>query len=136
MRESEREKLIRIELSKQNLVAWRNNVGHGWVATRVQHFRDRGYAVLRNPRPIHFGLAVGSSDEIGYYSLIVTPEMVGKKIAVFAAVECKSATGRLSEEQKNFLSVLKDAGAIAFVAKTAADVIEGLNEWLHRITTK
>ena len=38
---------------------------------------------------IQYGLSIGSSDLIGWRSVEVTPEMVGKRVAIFAAVEVK-----------------------------------------------
>lgn len=62
---------------------WRNNVG-----------------ALPDPsgRPVRFGLAndtkelnkkIKSGDLIGWEEIIITPEMVGMKIARFRSVECK-----------------------------------------------
>ena len=136
MLESESSKRIALELSRQGFVTWRNNTGFAWQGVSTVHDRSRGVLTLRNPRPIRFGLAEGSSDRVGLLSIVITPEMVGKKIAVFTAVECKSERGRTSKEQENFLGVIERAGGIAFVAKTAADVVGGLRTWINQITTK
>ncbi len=53
---------------------WRNTVG------RLQDKRGTW---------VTYGLGVGSSDLIGYRVVLVTPEMVGQKIAQFACVEVK-----------------------------------------------
>jgi hypothetical protein len=39
-------------------------------------------------------------------------------------IEVKTATGRLSEAQANFLSNAEDAGAVAIVAHGVTDLIE------------
>ena len=36
----------------------------------------------------------------------ITPEMVGRTVAVFTAVEVKSATGRVADNQHNFSQVI------------------------------
>lgn len=41
-----------------------------------------------------------SSDLIGYYSTFVTPEMVGKRVAIFTAVECKADGWKLTTGDK------------------------------------
>jgi hypothetical protein len=110
---------------------WRNNVALGWAgqATRVTAGTVRAVAsqlrpgdvVIRNGRPLHAGLCVGSSDLIGYSSLVVRPEHVGQRLAVFAAVEVKSAKGRPSAEQSQFLNHIREAGGRAGIARSIED---------------
>jgi hypothetical protein len=110
---------------------WRNNVGTGWAgqSTRVTAGNVRGVAsqlrpgdvVIRNGRPLHAGLCVGSSDLIGYSALVVRPEHVGQRLAVFAAVEVKSAKGRPSAEQSQFLNHISEAGGCAGIARSIED---------------
>ena len=72
--------------------------------------------------PIMLGWLVdGSSDWIGYRSVLITPGMVNKRIAQFVAVEAKSADGVLSGDQEAFLNALKDAGGCCGVARSAQD---------------
>jgi hypothetical protein len=72
---------------------------------------------------VRYGLAnPGGSDLIGWTSRTVTPDMVGKKIAIFTAVEVKTATGRTSEAQRNFLQAVETAGGIAVIAHNEADL--------------
>ena len=91
---------------------FRNNVGQ---------FKAEG------GRMVSFGLCKGSSDLIGWKSVEVTQEMVGKKIAVFTAIECKSLRGRASEDQTNFIRVVREAGGLAGIAKTADQAVEVIN---------
>jgi len=42
------------------------------------------------------------------------------------AVECKAKGGRLRPEQKEFLSLVRRFGGVAFMARNAADVIDAL----------
>jgi hypothetical protein len=110
---------------------WRNNVGTGWAgqSTRVTTGNLRAVAqslqpgdvVIRQGRPLHAGLCVGSSDLIGYHSMVVRPEQVGQRLAVFAAVEVKSATGRVSAEQSRFLNHISSAGGKAGIARSVED---------------
>lgn len=110
---------------------WRNNVGTGWAgaATRITAGNVRAVAaqlrpgdvVVRGGRPLHAGLCVGSSDLIGYYSMVVGPEQVGQRLAVFAAVEVKSATGRASKEQQQFLNHITTVGGKAGIARSVED---------------
>lgn len=60
----------------------------------------------------------GGSDLIGYRRVTVTPEMVGKHVAVFAAVEVKTARGRVKAEQQRFVDHIRSAGGIAGIARS------------------
>jgi hypothetical protein len=42
-------------------------------------------------------------------------------------IEVKTATGRLSPHQEKFLSILENAGAVAFVARSVEDVMQRLS---------
>jgi hypothetical protein len=110
---------------------WRNNVGTGWAgqATRITAGNVRAVAsqlrpgdvVIRGGRPLHAGLCVGSSDLIGYRSLVVGAEHVGQRLAVFAAVEVKTERGRASAEQTRFLNHIEQAGGKAGIARSVDD---------------
>jgi hypothetical protein len=60
---------------------------------------------------------------IGWTEKEITPEMVGRKVAIFTALEVKTPTGRASKEQINFIRVVREAGGIAGIAR---DGEEGL----------
>jgi hypothetical protein len=79
--------------------------------------------------PIELGwLCEGSADWIGYRSVVITPGMVGQRIAQFVAIEAKRADGGVvSKEQEAFLNALKDAGGVAGVARNAEDAEELLH---------
>lgn len=97
---------IRLELSRGPVRLWRNNTG-----------------ALRDARGqlIRFGLCEGSSDLIGYRTVTITPDMVGQRLAVFTAVEVKTATGRLTPQQQTFIDHVRAAGGVAGVARTVGD---------------
>lgn len=88
---------------------WRNNVG-------------------TLPRPggglLRFGLCRGSSDLIGFKSITVTPEMVGRKLAVFVGAECKTRYAYPSKAQKGFIRVVKDAGGFAGVFRNLDNLLD------------
>lgn len=82
---------------------------------------------LPDPRTgkwIRFGLAKGSSDLIGFKTIKVTPEMIGKDLAVFTSIEVKTNTGQLSEYQHNWLQAVKKAGGITGVARNVGDALK------------
>ena len=77
----------------------------------------------RTGRLAQFGLARGSADLIGWRTIVVTPEMVGQRIAVFTSLEIKTPTGRLTPVQRNWLGAVDQAGGIAGVARSVADAV-------------
>tara|TARA_Y100000593_G_scaffold68723_1_gene126270 strand:- start:196 stop:588 length:393 start_codon:yes stop_codon:yes gene_type:complete len=79
---------------------------------------------LRTGRPVQFGLAKGSSDLIGFKTIEVTSDMVGQKLAVFTSIEVKTAKGKLTPMQHNWLSCVNKAGGITGVARSVKDAIQ------------
>jgi len=78
----------------------------------------------RTGRPVQFGLARGSADLIGWRTITVTPEMVGQRLAVFTSIEVKTATGRLTPAQHNWLGAVRSAGGVAGVARSVGDALQ------------
>ena len=106
-----------------NVRLWRNNVGTGWAgqATKVTPGNLRAIAaglrpgdvVIRQGRPLHAGLCVGSSDLIGY--------RVVDRVAQFVALEVKSATGRPTAQQVQFLDHINAVGGCAGIVRSVED---------------
>jgi hypothetical protein len=102
---------------------WRNNVGTGWAgqATKVTTGNRQAIAaslrpgdvVIRQGRPLHAGLCVGSSDLIGY--------RVVDRVAQFVALEVKSATGRPTAQQVQFIDHINAVGGLAGIARSVDD---------------
>jgi hypothetical protein len=124
--ESELLKKIQVKLSPQTIL-FRNNVGTGWIGT-VKRSKTGSGIYIENSRPLNAGLCVGSSDLIGWKSIEITPDMVGKKIAVFVAIEGKTGKLNPTPEQLNFIEQLKKAGGIAGVARSVDDAFLVVNE--------
>lgn len=120
-KESELQKKIMVALSKVKTVVFRNNTGSGWIGIIIS--RTANTITLSDYRPLRAGLTKGGSDLIGWTKVVVTPEMVGKTIAVFTAVEVKTNSGRISNDQKNFLNVLNDSGGFAGIAKNEQESV-------------
>lgn len=102
---------------------WRNNTGLGWAgqSTRVTAGNLRAIAaglqpgdvIIRNARPLHAGLCVGSSDLIGYRRV--------DGLAQFVALEVKAGTRGPTTEQARFLNHIAAAGGIAGVVRSVGD---------------
>ena len=131
MTEQQTQQQIRLALSRGPVRLWRNNVGTGWAGAtttvttanlgQLRASLRPGDVIIRNGRPLHAGLCIGSSDLIGLRSMTVSPAMVGRQVAVFAAVEVKSATGRLKPEQSAFIDQVWQMGGLSGVARSVND---------------
>lgn len=98
---------------------FRNNQGTGWTGD-VQR-RPDGSILIRNPRPLHAGLHVGSGDLIGFQRIRITPEMVGQEIGAFVSLEVKGPSGRARPEQVTWAEVCRKFGARAGIVRSVAD---------------
>lgn len=108
---------------------FRANVGRAWASNDVRKLPD-GSLLLKDPRPFSTGLPAGFSDLFGFVPVTITPDMVGQTVAVFTAIECKSAKGRAREKQDNFLQVVRGAGGRCGIARepgTAVAIARGEN---------
>ena len=121
MNENNIQKRIMLTVSKLGTKIFRNNVGTAWNGK--SYATKDGKRVIENARCIRFGLCVGSSDLIGYTEKTITPEMVGKKVAIFTAIEVKKKGGKQSPDQKNFIKRLNDAGGLGGFAYSEADAV-------------
>lgn len=88
-------------------------------------FRNNvGTATTSTGSFIRFGLAPGSSDLIGITKVKITPDMVGKEVGIFTAIEVKDTRGKVSDKQKKFIDTIKKMGGIAFVARSAKEALD------------
>lgn len=106
-------------------------------ASRLGHrlFRNnRGTFYTKDGRITTAGLiADGASDLIGPVQITITPEMVGKTIAVFAAVETKR-TGwkgpktKTENSQANFIDFINRIGGFAFFLDDEKNLKKSIDE--------
>jgi VRR-NUC domain len=87
---------------------------------------DKGVTLFRNNvgklcdargRWVTFGLHVGSGDLIGWTPTLITPDMVGRTLAVFTSVEVKTPTGKVSRDQQHWQDAVTKAGGVAVVLR-------------------
>lgn len=104
MNETELMRLIQIKLSALGARLFRNTTGS--VVAQSGHY-------------VQYGLASpGGSDLIGWTSVKITPDMVGRTLAIFTAIEVKSVHGRLTKHQSQFIEAVHHAGGIAACARS------------------
>jgi len=97
-------------LSRGGVRLWRNN--NGVLQDKFGNF-------------IQFGLAPGSADCIGFKSILITEEMIGKRIAQFVSIETKSPTGKTNkkrlETQTNWRNMVIEHGGIAGFSRSVEE---------------
>lgn len=129
MSEAEIMREIMVKASEIGNRLFRNNVGTGWVGQVLRPRKLQSYllgesdVIVKNARPLHAGLCNGSSDTIGWRSIVITPDMVGKRFAQFAACEVKAGT-RETIEQRSFMTAVRVAGGWAETAHSPEEYAE------------
>ena len=97
---------IMMAMSKKGWLCWRNQVG---------------LFKTMDGRTVNIGIK-GSSDLMAVKPTVITPEMVGQTLAVFVAVEVKTATGRQSEPQKKWQKAVEKLGVKYILARSENDI--------------
>jgi hypothetical protein len=122
MKEHGIQNTIRNALAGHALI-FRVNVGTGWTgdAKRVPGPGNR--VLIENARPFSTGLPPGFSDLFGLVSVEITPDMVGQRVAIFTALEVKTAQGKPSPQQSAFLRAVNDNGGRAGVVRSPDDAL-------------
>lgn len=136
MRESSVSKKLMLFLSRAGAVLFRNNVGKSWISSNFVELGN-GDVLVKNARRFHSGLVDGSLDLVGWYSIIITPDMVGSKIAVFTAIDSKHSDGgnRKKKNQLNFIYQVNEAGGIAGFASSEEEAMQVLERGVSRLRT-
>lgn len=136
MRESEIQSKIRDALCSGGTRVFRNNVGSALVVSHrsssakqsiISKCIELATKLGAHASRIKFGLHEGSGDLIGYKQVTITPEMVGRTVAVFLSVEVKTDKGRPSEDQVRWLDHINQAGGIAIIARSPEGAKEGVD---------
>lgn len=76
---------------------------------------------------VKYGLMPGSSDLIGWTEIEITPHHVGRKVAIFTAIEVKSEFGRIRDDQKKFVDYVDKCGGIAGICRSIQEARDLLN---------
>lgn len=135
-----------IELARRQtapVTLFRSNSGKAWLSglgpvKGISRLTD-GSLLVRAPRPMALGLALvsgdtvpGLSDLTGWTLVTITPDMVGRVVPVFTAVETKeSGGGRRRDNQINFVRQVHLAGGIAGFASSVRQAHEIIDAWLR-----
>ena len=130
--------LVKVQLNRNNCRVFRNN---------------SGTAYDQNNRPVFFGLgnegkkdkdSIRTPDHVGWHEVVVTPEMVGHKLAVFVGIDAKRLgfvrkviypVGTREYGQQKFFNMVSEAGGIAGFASCPEEVNEIINNFYKRFTS-
>lgn len=116
---------LRIKTEKKltsNQRLWRVNAGMAWIGKVTA--RSISCLTLRNPRPF-FGMPKGTPDMIGFDSIEIAPDMIGKKVAVFVGTELKATkTDKLKKAQINFKNLIVKMGGIHREVREDGEIIQ------------
>lgn len=108
---------IQKELSHGETRIFRTNAGQAFQGQVVD--RTPGRIILSPYYPIRLGVE-GMSDLNGWTSVVVTPDMVGKTVAVATAIEVKDR-GKPTPEQMAYIHLVRRMGGKAGVARSVSD---------------
>lgn len=113
---------------------------------------NSGVAYTENGRPVFFGLGnvgkkkqedIRTPDDVGWTQVTITPDMVGKTVAVFTAIDSKKFGFEPKQEyskntreygQNKFFNQVKAAGGIAGFASCPQQVDDIINEFTQKVT--
>jgi hypothetical protein len=117
-----------------------NDAVKDWARMRkgVLYRNRRGMFRLPEGGMLPYGLGPnGYGDNVGYLTIRITPEMLGREIAVYAMIECKRADKALktpddNDPQYKAIQEVRAAGGIAGYARHAGDCEDILNNWRSR----
>lgn len=123
---------IQIAASRAGARLFRNHVGIAW---QMASGAPKGWKPPAFMRPVKIGLGTGSGDFVGWAPVTITPDMVGKTLAVFSSIEVKPADWKetpkwINGDQGNWVRVVQGCGGIAGVAQSpeqAAALLARLN---------
>ena len=89
--------------------------------------QQSGLFFTRNGVPVRVGVP-GVSDAILAVRVRITPEMVGRDVALFAAAEFKTATGRASADQRVFAAACAARSVPYRLIRSAAAMLDYIKD--------
>jgi len=142
MKESNQDKRIMLGVADLGARLFRNIRGSFYPPDSMQKimkFLSAGNVkqamnMIRRSRRIAAGINVrGSSDLIGYLPVTITEDMVGKKVAVFVAMEDKMESRKPTRDQVMFVNAVKSNGGIGAVVYGVDDARMEIEKFLNNL---
>lgn len=131
MRESASQQQIMLAMARMGALPYRNNVG----ACTDESGRVIRYGLANSSAQMN--AAIKSSDIIGITPVTITPEMVGRTVGVFTAIECKRPGWHLTpgdkrgQAQQKFIDIVVSAGGMGGFATGPDDVSAIISGWIN-----
>ena len=122
MTEHEIQNEIREALQYTPGTFWRVNVVSGFTGPYIRN--SNRTVTITKPSWISSGVPKGFPDLIGIKPVIIRENMIGETIGQFAFIEVKTKHGRLSQDQKLMLELLKTQGGIGGVARSVDEALK------------
>lgn len=120
---------IQLLYSQKGHRIFRQNTGTGWAGEFFKPAMPTSVrinpsdVVIKNARPLRAGLCTGSSDLIGWQSITITEDMIGKRVAIFTAIEVKHGSTRTTEEQTRFIESVNSSGGVGKIVRSLDEVV-------------
>ena len=122
MTEHEIQNEIREALQYTPGTFWRVNVVSGFTGPYIRN--SNRTVTITKPSWISSGVPKGFPDLIGIKPVIIRENMIGETIGQFAFIEVKTEHGRLSQDQKLMLALLRSQGGIGGVARSVDEALK------------
>lgn len=112
---------IRTQIALTGVELWRQNVG----ACTDANGRVIRYGLMNESHALNQRFK--SSDLVGIRPILVTADMVGQIVGVFAAIECKESGWKLrpgdarGQAQQRFIDLVRAAGGFAGFARSVEE---------------
>jgi hypothetical protein len=87
-----------------------------------------GSRIIVNPGEYHAGLKPGSGDRIGFVDTVITPEMIGTSLPIFASIELKTIGDTMKQNQRDWFEFVKAHSGVAVVLRETKHGIEEVRE--------
>lgn len=82
--------------------------------------------------PVQNGMGKPTLDFVGCKKVTITPDMVGKEVGLFYAVETKAPGKKPTERQQTTIAEMEAAGAKVFVIDTTDLMLSEFHLWLSQ----
>jgi len=136
IKESNLLKKFLIEYSTDGHRLWRMQSGAFWTGKSKRLDEEttltlnKGDVVIRRARRVNVGFD-GLSDTIGLTRIKITPEMVGRTVAIFTACEIKTPNVKATTKQQNFIRMVNQRGGIGVIARKLEHLFDAVNKFME-----
>lgn len=120
---------VQLLYSKNGDRIFRQNKGAGWYGKFLKPPMSTSAIInpsdvlIRDAKPMRAGMCPGNTDLVGWTTITIEPEHIGKRLAIFTAIECKTDTLPGSPDRKKFVESVRLAGGFTRVITSIKDIL-------------